>query len=48
MGKRFVFNRMEAAGSLGDLGALLPIAIATSMGAGMIVAHLLRWNRLLI
>jgi hypothetical protein len=36
MGKRFVFNRMEAVGSVGDLGA------------GMIVAHLLRWNRLLI
>ncbi len=28
MNRRFVFNRIETAGSLGDLGTLLPIAIA--------------------
>jgi sulfate permease, SulP family len=28
MNKRIVFNRLEVAGSLGDLGTLLPIAIA--------------------
>ncbi len=37
MSDRFKFNRMELAGSLGDLGALLPIAIAI----GMIVVALI-------
>ncbi len=36
MSERFTFNRMELAGSLGDLGALLPISIA----------QLLRWEKL--
>ncbi len=35
MNKRIVFNRMEAAGSLGDLGTLLPIAIAMVVLNGM-------------
>ena len=30
--KRFVFNRLELAGSLGDLGTLLPIADPTVVG----------------
>lgn len=35
MNQRIVFNRMEAAGSLGDLGALLPIAIAMVLLNGL-------------
>ena len=35
MKQRIVLNRMEAAGSLGDLGTLLPIAIAMVMLNGM-------------
>ncbi|WP_281276853.1 hypothetical protein [Desulfoglaeba alkanexedens] len=39
MFERFKYDRMEPAGSLGDLGTLLPIAIA-------VVAQLLRWEKL--
>ena len=35
MSDRFKFNRMELAGSLGDLGALLPIAIAMVLINGL-------------
>jgi SulP family sulfate permease len=35
MSERFRFNRMELAGSLGDLGALLPIAIAMILINGL-------------
>ena len=35
MSERFRFNRMELAGSLGDLGTLLPIAIAMVMINGL-------------
>ncbi len=35
MAEKFKFNRMELAGSLGDLGALLPIAIAMVLVNGM-------------
>jgi len=35
MSERFRFNRMELAGSLGDLGALLPIAIAMVLINGL-------------
>ncbi|MGL1932733.1 MAG: putative sulfate/molybdate transporter [Desulfotalea sp.] len=35
MTRRFVFNRLELSGSLGDLGALLPIAIAMILIVGL-------------
>ena len=35
MSERFQFNRMELAGSLGDLGTLLPIAIAMVLFNGL-------------
>lgn len=35
MSERFTFNRMELSGSLGDLGALLPIAIAMVLINGL-------------
>ena len=35
MSERFAFNRMELAGSLGDLGTLLPIAIAMVLFNGL-------------
>lgn len=35
MSERFLFNRMELAGSLGDLGTLLPIAIAMVLINGL-------------
>lgn len=35
MSKRFTFNRLEFAGSLGDLGTLLPIAMAMVLINGM-------------
>ncbi len=35
MEKRFLFNRLELAGSLGDLGTLLPIAIAMVLVNGL-------------
>jgi SulP family sulfate permease len=35
MSERFKFNRMELAGSLGDLGTLLPIAIAMVLNNGL-------------
>lgn len=35
MSGRFEFNRMELAGSLGDLGTLLPIAIAMVLFNGL-------------
>jgi len=35
MSERFKFNRLELAGSLGDLGALLPIAIAMVLFNGL-------------
>lgn len=35
MDKRFRFNRLELAGSLGDLGTLLPIAIAMVLVNGL-------------
>jgi SulP family sulfate permease len=35
MSERFKFDRMELAGSLGDLGALLPIAIAMVLFNGL-------------
>src|SRR6056297_1501840 len=35
MSERFQFNRMELAGSLGDLGTLLPIAIAMILVNGL-------------
>ena len=35
MSERFKFNRMEVAGSLGDIGTLLPIAIAMVLVNGL-------------
>lgn len=35
MNQKIVFNRMEVAGSLGDLGTLLPIAIAMVLLNGL-------------
>ena len=35
MSERFKFNRLELAGSLGDLGTLLPIAIAMVLFNGL-------------
>jgi len=35
MSERFQFNRMELSGSLGDLGTLLPIAIAMILINGL-------------
>ena len=35
MSERFKFNRMELAGSLGDIGTLLPIAIAMVLVNGL-------------
>ncbi|MFO7875430.1 MAG: putative sulfate/molybdate transporter, partial [Desulfovermiculus sp.] len=35
MENRFRFNRLELAGSLGDLGTLLPIAIAMVLVNGL-------------
>ncbi len=62
MSETFRFNRMELAGSLGDLGTLLPIAIAmvlingislasnlaAGFIAGMIVAQILKWEKLTV
>lgn len=41
MSTRFKFNRMELAGSLGDLGTLLPLAIGMIMVNGMSVTGIL-------
>jgi fructose-specific phosphotransferase system IIC component len=38
MSECFKFVRLELSGSLGDLGALLPIAIATAMSPDQILA----------
>jgi len=38
MWERFKFDRNALSGSLGDLGALLPIAIATAIKPGQILA----------
>jgi len=35
MGERYRFNRLELAGALGDLGTLLPIAIAMVVVNGL-------------
>ena len=37
----FIFNRVEFSGALGDLGTLLPIAIANSQGIANIISFAL-------